>query len=503
MTDAASSASTTRNWPDDLLNRYEYSAFLTNYLERKSGPTQPSIVAALDAPWGLGKTFFVKHWSQDLRSEGRSVLFFNAWENDSADDPAVSFMAELHASLAPIYETLPKADEVKLEIEEKRKQVLRSFRRAVVPVLSIVSKALLKKATGVAVNELSDAILSETEAGSTPKIDNGDDTEKTSMAILDKSLDAIFEKTMETHSQRLKSIAMFRTQLEELIEKLHEHGVAKGPMWVFIDELDRCRPDYAISLLEGIKHLFSVKGVLFVVSTNLEQLSKAVGAVYGANFDGYQYLKRFFTLEYTLPEPTRFDFLASQTKGTLLEAIEGCTGLDLYLHNNNNNPILGMSYVAEAMRLDLRSIQQITGVVEAAVLGMPKNSPVASMWLFFLAAVRHLRPDIFRMFSETPIQSKTFSIACDALLIGSKTVPARDIDNGSPVEIQLQDVLATFFNASSLNNSELSKTINRYNRTPPYPDNLYIQLMDFGNTKSSHSIRNYPKLLNLAGHIAV
>lgn len=92
-----------------------------------------------------------------------------------------------------------------------------------------------------------------------------------------------------------------------LVELLAEAPTLRVPLFVFIDEIDRCRPDFAIKLLEEIKYIFSVKGVVFVLSVNLEQLSWPISGAYGGGFDGHAYLQRFFDLQFLLPEPSSDD----------------------------------------------------------------------------------------------------------------------------------------------------------------------------------------------------
>lgn len=70
---------------------------------------------------------------------------------------------------------------------------------------------------------------------------------------------------------------------------------------VFVDELDRCNPRYAVDFLEMIKHFFCCANVQFVFSTNIKQLSETVRNVYGAGFDGTRYLNKFFDLIVELP----------------------------------------------------------------------------------------------------------------------------------------------------------------------------------------------------------
>jgi len=84
---------------------------------------------------------------------------------------------------------------------------------------------------------------------------------------------------------------------------------AETKLVIVVDELDRCRPDYALSLLEVIKHFFDVPNVHFVLGANLEQLSNTVTTRYGEKMDGRKYLQKFITATMPLgsnaqPRPT-------------------------------------------------------------------------------------------------------------------------------------------------------------------------------------------------------
>ena len=80
---------------------------------------------------------------------------------------------------------------------------------------------------------------------------------------------------------------------------------------IFVDELDRCRPSYAIELLEVAKHLFAVDGLVVVFSVNRSQLAHSIRSVYGESFDAEDYLHRFFNLNYRLPPTNHKLFVES------------------------------------------------------------------------------------------------------------------------------------------------------------------------------------------------
>lgn len=76
------------------------------------------------------------------------------------------------------------------------------------------------------------------------------------------------------------------------------------PVVFFVDELDRCNPNYAVSVLERIKHLFDIPNLVFVLAINKKQLCNAIQGYFGSmNMDSNEYLRRFIDIEYTLPAP--------------------------------------------------------------------------------------------------------------------------------------------------------------------------------------------------------
>ena len=96
--------------------------------------------------------------------------------------------------------------------------------------------------------------------------------------------------------------------MKKLLSKVVEE-LSCEKLIIFIDELDRCNPLYAVKLLEEIKHYYSIEKVLFVFSVNLTQLKNAVNSVYGENFESFKYLDRFFDVRLTLPEANSETFL--------------------------------------------------------------------------------------------------------------------------------------------------------------------------------------------------
>ena len=71
---------------------------------------------------------------------------------------------------------------------------------------------------------------------------------------------------------------------------------------LFIDELDRCKPAYAVKLLERVKHYFCNDRLTFVFSINTHELQNTIKHYYGENINASKYLDRFFDFRISLPK---------------------------------------------------------------------------------------------------------------------------------------------------------------------------------------------------------
>ena len=82
-------------------------------------------------------------------------------------------------------------------------------------------------------------------------------------------------------------------------------------MIVFVDELDRCRPDYAISYLETIKHVFDTEGMVFILEVDFPQLASSAKALFGSELDVAEYFRKFCHRCFDLPPVTKDGHLRS------------------------------------------------------------------------------------------------------------------------------------------------------------------------------------------------
>lgn len=88
-------------------------------------------------------------------------------------------------------------------------------------------------------------------------------------------------------------------ELKGLLHKLT--GDIDKPVLIIIDELDRCKPDYAIEFLETIKHFFDIKGLIFVIGVDKGQLSSSAKALFGQELEFDEYYRKFAHRNVNLP----------------------------------------------------------------------------------------------------------------------------------------------------------------------------------------------------------
>jgi hypothetical protein len=240
------------------LDRQKYSTVLTGIVNSYS----EGFVLAINNKWGTGKTTFIKMWEQDLKDKNYPTVYFNAWENDFENNPLVALMGEL--------KTLTKK-----ETEPEFKTALKKAAILSKNIIPIVAQAVADRY--IDTKEVKDIIVGVT-----------------------KGIANVFENDVNEYAKKKKSIIEFRRSLSKFIADTNEGK----PLIFIIDELDRCRPNYAVSILEQIKHFFSVPNIVFVLAIDKLQLGNAIRGVYGSDkIDADEYLRRFIDLEYSIPEP--------------------------------------------------------------------------------------------------------------------------------------------------------------------------------------------------------
>ena len=262
----------------DRLDRETPARVLTQIVSSVEGPC----VLSIDGPFGSGKSTFLRLWTQHLKNKGFPVVRLNAWETDYSGDPFPALVDGIGAEFES-----PDGGDIEIGLKALRKTGGRVAMR-VIP-------ALIRQATigliDVGPEELANAFGTVSE-------------------------EAARDGIAQFQAQR-KSLTAFREELRGFSKALsaaHEDR----PLVIGIDELDRCRPSYAIEMLELAKHLLAVDQVVFALAVNRSELAHSVKVLYGQDFDADRYLRRFFDLDFRLPQPDRTAFIKQLMEATEL-----------------------------------------------------------------------------------------------------------------------------------------------------------------------------------------
>ncbi|XQF92823.1 P-loop NTPase fold protein [Pseudoalteromonas espejiana] len=140
------------------------------------------------------------------------------------------------------------------------------------------------------------------------------------------AMEAMTTQAFKEHSDYKNGVKELKGIIKELVKYSIEKpkggllaATRSYPAFIFIDELDRCRPTYAVEMLEAIKHIFDIEGLVIVVSTHTEELQHTIKALYGNDFNADNYLRRFFDTKYHLDVGISASLLEANCDFTVLD----------------------------------------------------------------------------------------------------------------------------------------------------------------------------------------
>lgn len=339
-------------WQGDQLERKSVGAYLTDLI---SSIEQPFVIA-LKSEFGTGKTDFLERWKRHLNQDKRpiSAVYFNAWETDYALDPLVALI-----------------DRILPEINDQSGSLMTALDSMAMYSLSLGLQSLseIVDPTGI-----SKKVATVIKAGSQDRID--------------EKKYGQFKTRLDEFKSTQKAIKIFRDTLSTAVKGPNQNG---PKLVILIDELDRCRPTYAIEVLECVKHLFNTPGVIFVIAVDDDQLRNAVSSVYGPNLDGDGYLRKFFDWQLNLPKPSAEQYTRYLIdKFNLSSYFEEDSNLSNCLYANFNSKeafIKIFSVFSEIFGLSLRKQEQCFTTLDLVLRDLQNYKNIMSPYLGFLLAV--------------------------------------------------------------------------------------------------------------------
>lgn len=248
---------------EDLLNRTKDVEMFEKIILRTKAPYTFSI----EAPWGAGKSYFIGQLRERFEKIGVTCIGFNAWENDLTGSALGTIIGELISQLGKGGSKGEKG---------KMGRMADSIKANAGMVAKVGGRMALALGTGAVLP--SDDMIEKSVASAA-----GD----------------LSDSVVEQYQQGKKAAVKLQKQLGELAENIQDES--DYPLIVFVDELDRCRPDYMIEVMETIKHLFSIPHIIFVLSIDPKAVEAAVSRVYSAEINSGEYIRKFIDMRLNLP----------------------------------------------------------------------------------------------------------------------------------------------------------------------------------------------------------
>lgn len=302
---------TEQTFDDDQLKRDQIIKTWTNLLLNDGS----HFVLAIDGKWGVGKTFCANLWKNYLEEQGFNVCYIDAFEYDFTDDPFMTITSNIIETFE-FTELEDVANKLNIFIRTFKNQLLDN-----IPLLVGGGMQIVMNHSNVGLfSGLCSCIIKIFKGIAKILLKPFKNIFNTTLNPIDKVADK--DKTYSQVLLEFKTILKRKTA--ELVEQTRQATVGEivennsntikrdaKPLIVMVDELDRCKPSYAVEMLEKLKHLFDIPNIIFILFINEKELGNAIRGVYGSKYDGKYYLHKFYDLKLELDNNNYFlhDFI--------------------------------------------------------------------------------------------------------------------------------------------------------------------------------------------------
>ncbi len=356
----------------DQLDRKPVVDFLSRLIGQLDGP----FVMALNSSYGTGKSTLVRFLIKSLEKEGHRCINFNAWKVDYSTDPLVALVASI--------------DRIELGFsDQNQKNFDDHFQKA-----KTITTAIAKTSAVNIVKILTSGII---DPDAIQLLANS------SKSKTDWNLDVVAAFNKESklfndfRDELTKAVNLLQDDETEGDETERESEDTFGSnLVIFVDELDRCRPTFAVHLLERIKHLFDIPNIVFVLSLDKNQIEASIKSVYGAEIDATEYLRRFFNLEFGIPVADTQNYISSLlTRFNLDPIFKERSQKGSQYENDRDNFVEYLNILANAMGLSLRAIERCITRLRIVMDQTPSNNNLDSALVALLIVLHSNRRDYY------------------------------------------------------------------------------------------------------------
>lgn len=331
--------------------------------------TQP-LVIAFDGQWGSGKSTFLKQWKCDLEEKRTdiSVIYFDAFENDYLDDAFAALSREV----------------VTIAEAKANSEISKEFKEKVVACGAVLLRGAVKLGLKAGVRAVTLNLINS---------DDMKDVRADLQEVFTDSAATIMDSLLQEPRRQRAEIEEFRRALTDLSGQMSGASNDSGRLIFIVDELDRCRPAFALAILERIKHFMSVPNVHFVLGVHLAQLYNSVRAEYGSGIDAPLYLQKFINVIVSIPTSAGSGLPGKQS--TYVKHLVAQLATDGMTSKKIREVSEHLEIIAENKNLSLRSIERIFTSITLWAAFLRENQFHLPFAVASLCTIKAIEPDLF------------------------------------------------------------------------------------------------------------
>lgn len=279
----------------DTQDEFKRKPIAENIIRLLTSPIDLSPMV-IDGGWGTGKTEFCQKLIRLMQEQYSNYqpVYIDAFRSDHSGEPLLALLAEIIKACTP-----EDTDGKPSERKRLTREISKLAKFGIKTGANALFRYFLKQSMDDLAEEFRQITSDEQEAKNAAEA-----VTDVAAKITDYTIDATVEALLKEQIEAEKNLETLKSCLKKL--------AADNPIILFIDELDRCRPDYAVDMLEVIKHVFDIENVKVVLVTNTKQLRAAINHRYGAEVDAQKYLDKFLKYSFALPEKVVAQFEEKQ-----------------------------------------------------------------------------------------------------------------------------------------------------------------------------------------------
>ncbi|MGV3278259.1 P-loop NTPase fold protein [Rickettsiales bacterium LUAb2] len=249
-----------------------------------------NVVIGVTAPYGGGKTFFAECLKNELDDNSELTTIFINLWENDYKDPLITLIASLNSILTD--------DEQQKSLKESGKQIIKKFGFS-------LAKDLFSKFSNT-------------------------------IDVIDELLDNKEKDDIKNLKDTLTNIA------------------ASKKIVFLVDEIDRCKPEFAIEFLEKIKHFFNIDNIIFVLFINNEYLENLQDTYVGNKNSSANFMNKFINKLITLIPINWSKFLEKEFTAMYTDVYKQEISL-----KNKELSIEYITYFINYLNLSIREVKHI------------------------------------------------------------------------------------------------------------------------------------------------